>query len=462
MADVLRLFVGATELEYSKATYIKSNDYIVNNAAIEFRPTADVTANSIIDFKKQDGSTTVFSGRVNDLADIDMYVAKVYSNGYELMNVKVEKVYTNISPEDLVKDIVDNFTQNLTFASTVTSGVVIEKYIANAYAVDIIKDMMDVLLWKLRIDETDNVYFEPKSFINNGVSLTNGVNFEATEWREDKTNLFNVVKVIGGFQSFAKEETVSGTGTTFVLSEKPNGTLRAVVSGVEQDPTTYTVDAENKTIEFDASQTNPTFFYEYQLPIVVTSQDDQSIADIGYEIQRDIQAPWLDTFSDTRLYASQLLNAFSTPLPKVSGFQPELNFDVDVNEIITVIDPVRGRSAELVITEIRYDGATGRTTYQFGDRQFLLYDWQREVETRVKNLERRFTNVSELNVARTTKTFIRTDIKRKTLIEEERTASDVNGKFSIWDHPTANWDDPDLTWDAVVFGAWNEVYRDDA
>jgi len=111
----LRLFVGANELSYSEAQITKTSDHIINEGKIEIEANDDVTSSSVIDFKKSDGSTTIFSAKIIDLSEIDLWKLKVLTNGYELMNTKVENVYLNQSPEAIVEDIVDNRTNNLTY-----------------------------------------------------------------------------------------------------------------------------------------------------------------------------------------------------------------------------------------------------------------------------------------------------------------------------------------------------------
>ena len=69
----IRLFVGANELNYSEAQIIKTSDHIVNNGKIEIEANDNVTSDSVIDFKKNDGSTNIFSAKIIDLSEIDMW-----------------------------------------------------------------------------------------------------------------------------------------------------------------------------------------------------------------------------------------------------------------------------------------------------------------------------------------------------------------------------------------------------
>lgn len=390
----LRLFKGSTELNYASCTIKKTNDHIINKADIGIENNPNVTNSSVIDFKQVDGSTTIFSAKVEEIKEIDLWLIKTMTNGFELNNIKVEQVYTNTSPEAIVQDVFDTYMPGLTFGTLNSSGITLNKYVANAYGIDVVKDMMDILRWQLTIDETDVGQFEPPGNTDNGKTFTNGGsngNIDITSWIEDKNEMFNKVKVIGGFESFLTSETITDSSTTFTLSNKPTGTLKATVSGTEVDPTTYVVAAEDKEVTFDASKTNPTFDYSFSLPVVVNDQDDDSIS-VHTERFREVQAPWLNTVADARRYASKLIDSFSSPLVKAKGTEATLNFTQEVGELVTVTDNVRDKSALLVITKITLDAVSNTTKYEFGPRDFLLYDWQREVQERIKKIERRFIN----------------------------------------------------------------------
>ena len=402
MAERIRLFVGTTELKYSSATITRTNDHIIDTAGISIEGDANVTNSSSIDFKKKDGSTSIISAKVEELKRPNVWTITAFTNGYELNNIKVEQVYTNTSPEAIVQDVIDTWMPNLTFVSGTSSGITIGKYVANAYGIDVVKDMIDVLKWQLVIDTNDQVTFEPPGNTDNGKIFTNGTNISIKSWDEDKHPVLNKVKVIGGFESFSTTQTTASSGTEFTLDKKPSGTMVVTVSGVEVDPADYVVDAEEKTVTFDSSQTNPVFSHSWSRPVIVEDLDDDSITDHG-ERYKEVQAPWLNSISDARRYASKLVSALSTPPAKVKGVEPELNFTQQPGELVRVVDPVRGRSGTFVIIKMVLDASANSTTYTFGSRDELFYDWQREVQERVKKLERRLINAEEVAFARTFK-----------------------------------------------------------
>jgi len=393
----IRLYRGTTELTYSEATMVKSNDYVVNSGKMTFRKDTNVTNGTTIDWKKVDGSTTIFSPRVENVEEGVTWTANLFTNGYELMNLPIEQVYENKTPEYIVQDVIDNYTQNLTYASASTSGVTITKYIAKGYLIDVVKDMMDALQWQLRIDENDNVYFEPKGETNNGKIFINGSNINITKWSSDPTNMINRLKVKGSLVSI-KVVQDTGTGdastTEFTLSHKPVGNVKVTVDSVEQVPTptggVYSVDAEQKKIVFETAPGNLldlTFDYSYHIPVVVDDQNDVSINKYQEKF-KELSVPFLDNFPDARRYAQSVLDVYSNPLIKAAGYHPQLDFDREVGETVLIKDPIRGKAdVSLVISKITYNAGTNQTIYEFGSRTIIFGDWQREVQDRIKKLE---------------------------------------------------------------------------
>ncbi len=411
----LRLFKGSTELNYEEAVIDKSNDYVISKGSASIEANSVVVASSVIDFKKNDGSTTVFSAKVLEKKQELLWELELLANGFELNNLPIEKVYLNTSPEDIVKDVVDTFTVNLTYASTATSGFTIGAYIARAYAIDVIKEMMDILEWQLRIDESDNVFFEPPGEVDNGVTLTNGDgtgNFQVTSWNEDRLKLVNHVKIIGGQVSFNTSETLSGINgskTVFDLDHAPIGSVKAVIDSSELEPT---VESSPFVVDPDSDPATITFVtppsstgvvdYSFQRPAIVEDQDDASIAAHG-KVFEEVPAPFVSSFSDARKFAAGFISAFSQPLDIVKGFKSFLDFDLSLNEKIFVVDNVRSKTATLIIQRLTYNAKDNTTSIVFGTRPFEFFDWQRKVEDRIKKIERSITSEDIITFARTFK-----------------------------------------------------------
>lgn len=448
MVERLRIFRGVEELNYSSCVITKSDDHVIDEGTIEIIANSNVTIGTTLDIKNEDATTTIFTARVIHITKDALWKLKVYANGYELMNIPVQQVYTNMTPEDIVQDIVDTYTLNLTYASTTISGVTLQgNLIANGYAIDIIKQMMELLDWGLSIDNNGNVYFEPKGYVNNGLTFTNGDNFNVSYWEQDNYNQVNHIKIKGGFREVNTQgETLGTTGDpdVFTFANKPKGSLRVTVSGSEVTSDNYTVVAESQEIEFDATPAaTPVCDYTYDSPIVVEDQDDASIATYG-EIYKEIDAPFLDNFVDARKYAGNILEVSSDPTDKVKGEENGLNFNPQLGESVLVVDPIRDLSETLYIAVIKYDARTGQTEYEFGERDFVFFDWQREVMDRIKKLEQANINEDKVTFARTFKDYMNISLEFNTLTPQ----FNYPGDSFILGHPTLGRLRTDLNFEA--------------
>jgi hypothetical protein len=454
MPERIRIFNGAEELDTSGGKIVSSDDTVVDYVEFDILPNETVTTTSLIDFRKADGVTNIFTGKVNNIKKDQTWTVEIYGLGNELNSMHVEKVYQSTSPEGIVQDIIDNFSVGLTFASTNVSGFVIEKYIAKSYAIDIIRQMMITLDWDLTIDQSGNVYFRPKGEINNNRELINGQDFSVTEWVEDKDKIVNHYKIIGGFENHAKQETITGTNTEFSLTDKPSGTMRVVVSGTEVNPENYTVDSEGQKVVFNSTVTDPTFFYSFNIPIVVDNKTDESI-NLYDERFQEIPAPWLTSFQDARKYLSSLLSNTAFPDISAKGVIPFITYSVVVGEKVRVTDPIKGITRNLIVTKRTIDMQTGETIFDFGSRDYVLFDWQREVQQRIKDLERRVTSTTKETFART--------IKSKILIKTKHTHkiyTQVPNNSFFFNHTTLGWmrssrnREPDCSGNGH-YGDWN-------
>lgn len=404
-SERLTAFIGAHELELASASYEINNESIVNQANLSISPDTTAQIGAVVDVKKDDESTNVFNGKIYTIDDTTTWDLEIYSNGHELINKWIEKVYTDISPEGIVADIVNNFTNNLTYIGTAVSGIVLDEYLAQGYAIDIIRHMVETLRWRLTINQNDGVDFDVEGAINNGRVFTNGTDINITSWTTTSDNVINKVRVEAGFLLPRAIEDFSATGTIFELEHKPESSVRVVVSGVEVSSDAYKVEPENNParIVFDSSVTDPTIEYTWRKRIVIEDQDEDSIIKFNEERFRRIDAPYIITEPDALRFARSIIDEYSDEAVFAVGVLSELNFDVKVNERVTFVDPLRNnKTAQGVISKIKYNYDTGQTELYLNPRQFDLLNWQNGVQDRIKQLERRFSSSDQRTFVRST------------------------------------------------------------
>lgn len=402
MTERLRAFVGAEELNTVGGSYTVNNSSIVNKADLVVEANDAVRIGAVVDVKAGDGSTNLFKGRVHVLREPNVWELELLSNGYELLNVPIEKVYQDIDPRDVIADVVNNFTTTLSFDNTSpSSGVLLDEYVAQGYAIDVIRDMLSVLRWRSTISQSDVVRVAPDGGTDNGRVFTNGDGFLIEGWQSDDERVFNHVRVEAGFELPRKIQSFSATDTVFALDYKPESSVRVVVSGNEVSPDDYKVEPENvpPRIVFDSSVTDPLIEYTWRRRIVVEDENQDSI--VKYQrVYRKVDAPYIITRSDARNFARALVDEFGTEDLTVTGRIPDLDFSLSVNERVRVVDPLRAKNVFLVVNEIQYLYDEGATKVVFGRRDFDFVTWQLGVQDRIKQLERRFTSGEE-------RTFVR-------------------------------------------------------
>ena len=429
MSEILRVFFADTELLFSDAKITTSNDYIIDKAKIVVASDV-VSVGSSVQFRKEDGETVVFDGVVvNKKKDIGIEL-ELLGKGNILSGIYIQNVWEDIAPEDIVREVILNYVPSLDYVGTYTSGYTITRYIADAYAIDVVKDMLDLLKWELIISHDGKVEIRPFGIVDNGVIFSEGY-FQFKDWSEDNNNLANKIRVVGGFESFSREETIGGTNNEFVLSRKPRGTLKASINGAEVSPDNYEVKPEERKVIFNNTVTNPMFFYEYSKPVVAEDENTRSKDRYG-EIFKKVSAPWLTKPKEARKYAKSLIDVYSEPLRNVVAVRGGLHYDVVVGESVRVIDTFRGEDDTFVVKEIIWD-ARGITEYHLGQDIKKFSEWQREIQERIKKLERRFTNEDEI-------IFTRRDTKNLNIVLQHTTvpkaASPTN---SFWlGHKTLN------------------------
>jgi len=448
-SETIRIFKGANELQYSKCKIVSTNDFFVNKVDIDFLESTLVSAGDTLDFKKTDGVTTIFSARVIEKRKNLTASVKAYSSGYELTNIRTLQIYDNKSPEFIVQDLVDNLTSNLTYASTDASGITITKYVAKGYLIDIINEMLDILDWQLRIDESGNVYFEPKGEINNGVVYNQGTEINITSWGEDASEQVNKVTVVGQQVTLLTQETFAAAPAqaSFTLGNKPSTTVTITQNGVEITGGTeanadYRIEPDDLKIIFNivlGGADAMVVDYGYDINIKVEDQDDPSIATYG-EIEREIRVEGLDNFSDARQYARNVLLNYKDPKVKAKGFIRGIIFDIQAGETIRVIDSIRGEDEELVITKLTWNAEKTTTEMELGSRDFMNLDWQKEVQDRIKKIERRLDNDEDLAVARTLDDSLSVTFENTFVTE-----FNYGGNAFTFDHPTLGLLRDDLT-----------------
>lgn len=394
---------GATELVTFNIEIEQFTEKAVDG--LKFKVAKDTSISFGDEITVYEGATLRFTGNITEIEKPNQWIVTVRGCGWETNNKWKLKVYTSTSPEDIVKDLIDNDT-GLTYASTATSGVTIGKYVANNYISKIIEEMRVLLGWQTRTEPDKNFHFEPEGHIDNGIIWTTGTHISIPLWKSDPTSFFNSVKIIGDFASYTKTETFNATAsqTDFVLAYKPVGSVKVTVAAAEKAGGApgfgdFDILSEDKTIVLSTGANlndAVVVIYTYQIPIAVSSKNEDSINDTNIEVHEQIDAPYIKSFADARRLAKGLLAKHSIIESSCKAFRRSLDTSISTGEYITVVDTQRNITKKMVVKKIKYTYPEGVTEVEFGKNDSDVYDWQAKVMNRIQELELKTTDEQTL------------------------------------------------------------------
>lgn len=250
-------------------------------------------------------------------------------------------VYTNLLTGSIVKDIINQYTDDISTNNVDDSTVTVERIAFNHKPVfDGIKRMADIAQYFFFVDLGSDLNFKERESVDSNLTFDSG-NVYLADVKERRDTIFNEVWVYGDrYRDATHEEFTADGGSIFTLDARPHDTEVHVGSPVSvstvqkgeifklnQEPisgTNYLIDFFDQRIIFISGTNNGdsvpvsgtdlvTVFYSRDLPIVKMGRDSTSINQFGLRIKkivdRDIQDP------DT---AQQFVDAFlaQNSLPK--------------------------------------------------------------------------------------------------------------------------------------------------
>jgi len=432
---------GTDNIDYSQI--IKEDKDNIDILKLSVPESTTININDTITYKQID-TTTLFKGIVQSFEfGNGRKTVVVQDLGSVLLTRNINTVYNSMSPEAIIQDVLTNYAPELTYISTVSSGLTIPTYVAkNKKAWDVVTEMAELLLSSFSTDASGNfnLELEGENLSNFTLDASDGSSILKGSWKQDISQLVNAVTVEGeDRQSFeATPELFSGTGaqTEFVLSEIPIdvkveypvgtpvvGYVRGSGSG------DYYVDRENKKIVFDSAPasaaSNIKVYYNYSIPIAVRRRDFASITTYGQK-DKVFRKPYIKTRNDASQYANYVLNRYKTPLLSSTWIikdQAQLVAFNDwlPNESISVVDSDNGIGTFLVIRKV-VRSFPGTTEITVGTPEEDIIFWQKEAQTRIKQLEEKDDNSDLLNedeyVVNNVKITILTEVTQITKIEK--------------------------------------------
>ena len=351
--------------------------------------------------------------------------AKIYDR-----NVVGDPAYSSGKISEVFKDLVNTYG-GLTAddTSVVDSGttLTINQFVCDQTdPKERIDKLAEALGWVYYYNAVDDlVYFRPKDFSANSNVLTVGDNVvNVPEWKYDKADLINDLRLDGVFQNKILEDKFTGNGSTatFTLSSTPVGDIAVYVNALKNYASgapvqnelqvlgvtnstsgsfAYTVDKGKRSITFESSfipaapdptagANNVLASYSASLAVPVHITDDVSVGVYGTHA-RTMQLTDVLTVQDAELRVQEVLNKFKDPdqsadleVRQISGAS------FSVGESVRVVDNYNRPVVDdrLTVYGITLNYPKAFDVLRVGDREFDPPEYFINMSERIHRLER--------------------------------------------------------------------------
>ena len=409
----------------ARATYEDNGTQALNKLTIDF--TQDITSGTANpfynrEFKYDVDGAEIFGGRVEKQTGNDgnepIYTAECWSYGGQFLSKLANEIYENVSPEFIVEDLINTYT-DLTYASTVVTGVVIDRIVFRDRPLsECLQTMANLLGYFFTTDADKNMYFEEWGSVSTGLTfdVTAGSVLYKPQWEYNTNDVVTQVTIEGGLQQFNVSESFVATSlqTDFTLTNQPVDSVNVTVNGTVKDPQVseqtagdYVVKIEDKQVIFNAGLTVSdavVITYSYNVKIKVQAETEV-FDDDGNQIVKEgkVINKSLKTTQEARLWGDKYLSVYSSP--QKSTVLPYVGFPVGIEAGRTCFvrdteEGVSGINEEFVIENIIYSYETGICEITVGSVRQNLFDWQAEVNERLRTLAQDDTDEDKLQIYR--------------------------------------------------------------
>jgi hypothetical protein len=330
-------------------------------------------------------NTQVFGGYLQKIIDNSGYQSvEVSDYSVQLSQIKVNEVYESMSPEAIIEDIIDNYT-DLTFSSSIVTGITITKIVfKDEWGIDAINKMLELFNggYSVSILKVFSMFVSSTNTCTKDIQL--GRDVLEGGWETDIQAKAEKVVVLGAIIDQRTSETLTGTNTVFYTTYKPTNTqvsgLQRTTEDIDGD---YTVDEENKKITFDASQTDPVVSYTYQSQIRIELGTGKTVT---------LEKKYIESKLEAIKLAMEYKNRFEDGSQSSKWLKIDSDIDsYNVGDRIYVGDSKNNKSGYYEIQSVTLE-LPKKMLIEVGEGEDDLFDWNKETMERVKQLEKNKTD----------------------------------------------------------------------
>ena len=364
--------------------------------------TLSVTCDSSLFTNKNPIMNMIFGGRVTKIEkEISKKTVLAQSHGKVLGETEVIPTQYNCkSPEFIINDLIVNNTDLKSVTHGINSGITVIKYLADGKLFDLLDDLVSLIGSTYHTHGLEVFHLELKSFNIKDNVYTHGGNTRVWVTKFDDTELVNELTVLGENKRYQEVQTCTSTcgQTEFILNEAAVS-VRVTDDGIESIPEVdYTLDSLGKTITFCCAPVACSvmvFEYEYEIPLYLKGSKQNSIDANGIHSKR-LVLPWIRDKNDGVRFISGYLNRYSTVRTNLLIDHPTLSTSVKENDIVTVVNDIKGINSTFVIKSLKYEYPRFTTQIEVGEYSFDDFEYDKQIAQKIHDLEGAISTIREL------------------------------------------------------------------
>lgn len=369
-----------------------------NKLTVDMPYSTNIVEGDLIEYYTKD-DIKWFKGKVFNIKTFGSKNITAYDLSYSKRIVN--EIFTGQSPEYILEYIVTNYT-DMTYVATFVSGFTIDvQPFIDTDVMDAIKQILDVLEADYDVDLDGNFDIIKSGSVTSSFNVsitTSGSNAILDEegWESDAEDKVSKIILIGDKATYQKSDSFTATAsqTEFDLTYKPTGSMRVTKNGTELTPqeagtTTgdyYRDDANQKMYLTTGATLSDAIvvLYDYQKDIRV---EIGTGIDIGME--KIFTKKYIKSYQEGRKLAKTLANYYTVTASRAKLTVPDYSqfFNLKPNYKIKVNDQIRSVQKNLIISKKTYEYPKGGIKIEVGKNPYDLFDWSKETQQRIKDLE---------------------------------------------------------------------------
>ena len=365
-----------------------------------YKGTPTVSSYGDIIFDNRNPRTVMkFGGRITKISKETTHQnLQCFSFGKELAEVEIRgDIYDIKTPEFIIEDLITNNTSLTYIGKGGATGVILDKFIANGKLIDILRDFSNLTGYIFYTNGLKEFVFEPNKFAEIDVTFTHGINSTIFKTQYDDTEIVNDLIVLGENLRYRTVETISSTGATEYTLNQGAISSRVTVNGTEKTAEEdYNIDSIGKTITFTTAPSGTIVVdYEYEKPLYIRGVRQSSIDTYGVHAKRLIM-PWIKNRNDGVRFIQSYLSKFKDIRLNIKLQIPTLFNSIQENDIIHVINTIKGIDGQFVVKGITWSHPTSITTINAGEYGFDFLEIDKQITEKLHDLEDAFTTNKEI------------------------------------------------------------------